>query len=144
MFDTDAAYLINGIEVDRARNAITLTRGLHDFFREFRIHFEHLLDEGAHTYRVGSFVDPLVLRSLRFPITRTLYIAPDKGIEVPLPQLFAIHRAIAHILHLSATGEYIDSILRDLEAVGGSEDGTTDLGCFVQLRLAGFWVPGVA
>ncbi|EEU37830.1 uncharacterized protein NECHADRAFT_88291 [Fusarium vanettenii 77-13-4] len=45
---------------------------------------------------------------------------------------------VAHILHLSAAGEYIDSLLRDLEEFGIREDGSTRLDHLVKLRLDGW------
>ncbi|KAG5288301.1 hypothetical protein I7I48_10498 [Histoplasma ohiense] len=143
MFDHNAAYLIEGEEVDRPRNAITLTHDLHDWFGRFKIFFEPVPDQPPHTYRVGSYVRPNMLPDLALPLTRKLYITENRTIDPPLPRLLAIHRAIARILHLSGAGEYIDQILRDLGEIGVRVDGSTELGHFVKLRLDG-WITGVA
>ncbi len=58
-----------------------------------------------------------------------------RTIDPPSPRLLAVHRAIAHILHLSATGEYIDTILCDLEYSIVLADGSSELGRMVSLVL---------
>lgn len=50
------------------------------------------------------------------------------------PQLLAVHRAIAHILHLSGARYHIDRILRSMEEPAVRSDGSTDLGQIVRLR----------
>ncbi|RSL77472.1 hypothetical protein CEP51_009042 [Fusarium floridanum] len=65
------------------------------------------------------------------------YHAPNP----PSPRLLAIHHAIAHILYLSAAGDYIDDILRDAEERGAREDGSTELGHLARLGLHG-WSTG--
>jgi HNH endonuclease len=142
MFDTGIAYLIEGTEIDRPRNAITLTQFLHQLFGDFRIFFEAVSDQQPHTYRVGTFLPRHIMRDPPLPVTRTLYLAENRAIDPPLPRLFAVHYAIAHILHLSAAGEYIDRILRDAEEHGVRADGSTELGRLVRLGL-GQWAGGI-
>ena len=141
MFDNGVAYLIEGTEIDRPRNAITLTQRLHRWFGEFKIFFESV-DQGPHTYRIDTFLPPLTTRNY-FPITRTLFLTETRNIDPPSPRLLAVHNAIAHILHLSAAGEYIDKILRDWEDCTVQADGSTELDHLVKLRLGG-WSVGVA
>jgi len=83
------------------------------------------------------------MRDPPLPVTRTLYLAENRAVHAPLPHLFAIHYAIAHILHLSAAGEYIDRILRDAEEHGVRADGSTELGRIVHLGL-GQWAGGIS
>ncbi|KAI8648884.1 HNHc domain-containing protein [Fusarium sp. Ph1] len=94
MFDCGAAYLIEGTEIDRPGNALTLTHNLHTLFGDFRIFFTPV-DQQPHT-------------------------------------------AIAHILHLSAAGDYIDDILRDVEEPGAREDASTELEHLLRLGLSGW------
>lgn len=140
MFDNGIRHLIEGIDIDRPRNAITLTHDLHNLFGDFNIFFE-LVPSGkqSHTYRIDSFLPTNISRTLGLPLTRTLYRTSDRTIDPPSPRLLAVHRAIAHILHLSAAGEYIDRLLLDADKDGGGirEDGSTDLGRLVQLALGG-------
>ncbi|OBS16455.1 hypothetical protein FPOA_12898 [Fusarium poae] len=137
MFDNGAAFLVEGTEIDRPRNALTLTHRLHGFFGDFQIYFEPV-DQELHTYRINTFIQDIM--EYEFPITRTLYLTESRTIDPPSPRLLSIHNAIAHILHLSAAGEYIDRILQDLEEHGVREDGSTELDRFVKLRLNGWSV----
>lgn len=134
MFDTGIAYLIEGVQIDRPRNALTLTQFLHQLFGDFRIFFE-AVDQETHTYRVDTFLPRHLMRDPPLPVTRTLYLTENREIDAPLPRLLAVHSAIAHILHLSAAGDYIDRILRDAEEHGVQADGSTDLGRLVGLGL---------
>ncbi|KAJ4171733.1 hypothetical protein NW754_000312 [Fusarium falciforme] len=140
MFDSGAAFLVEGTEIDRPRNALTLTHTMHRWFGDFQIFFEPV-DQQAHTYCINTFM-PKILKK-QFPVTRTLYLTESRTIDPPSPRLLAIHNAIAHILHLSAAGEYIDRILRDLEQHGVREDGSTEIDRFVKLRLDGWSVSEV-
>ncbi|KAH6640148.1 hypothetical protein F5144DRAFT_618018 [Chaetomium tenue] len=115
MFDMGVVHLIDGGEIDRPRNALTLTTYLHRFFGNFDVYL---------------------------PITRTLHLAETNTIDPPSPRLLAVHSAIARILHFSAAGAYIDRILRDAEEYGIKADGSTELGRLVNLGLGG-WVDGV-
>ena len=135
MFDSGVIHLIEGNDIDRPRNAITLTRDLHNSFDNFDVFFESLPDQ-EHTYRVRSFLHPLIMPDL--PVVRTLYLTENRTIEPPSPRLLALHCAIAHILHLSAAGDYINTILRDMEWKDTRADGSTELGRLVTLGLGGW------
>ncbi|KAK7415185.1 hypothetical protein QQZ08_012413 [Neonectria magnoliae] len=118
----------------------TPERVLHGFFGDFQIYFEPV-DQEPHTYRINTFIQDIM--EYEFPITRTLYLTESRTIDPPSPRLLSIHNAIAHILHLSAAGEYIDRILQDLEEHGVREHGSTELDRFVKLRLNGWSVSEV-
>ncbi|OAA59006.1 hypothetical protein SPI_06208 [Niveomyces insectorum RCEF 264] len=140
MFDTGAAHLIDGVDIDRPRNALTLDSALHALFGAFDVYFEPVPDASPNTYRIKSFLPPLMTRTLGLPVTRTLFVTDTHTIDPPSPRLLAVHRAIAHILHLSGAGEYIDAVLRDME--GGSvvrADGSSELGRIMRLRFWG-WI----
>ncbi|KAF2458290.1 hypothetical protein BDY21DRAFT_284527 [Lineolata rhizophorae] len=137
MFDNGVVYLIEGTEIDRPRNAITLTPTYHRRFSDFRIFFTPTADQQSHTYRIDSFLPPSILQG-SLPVTRTLYLTETRTIDPPSPQLLAIHRAIAHILHLSAAGKYIDKILQDIEKHSIRADGSTELGRLLNLGLRGW------
>ena len=136
MFDSGATFLIEGTDIDRPRNAMTLTHSLHLWFGDFRIFFEPI-DQQTHTYCINTFLPPGLLGGL-LPVTRTLYLTETRSIDPPSPRLLAIHSAIAHILHLSAAGGYIDKILQGMEENGVREDGSTELDRLVKLRLNGW------
>nr|KMM70092.1 hypothetical protein CPAG_06404 [Coccidioides posadasii RMSCC 3488] len=140
MLDCDVIHLIEGTHIDSPRNAISLTIDFHKYFGNFDIYFEPIANQ-EHTYRIDSFLPPIFTASLGLPVTRKLLLSEGRVMDAPLPKLLALHQAIAHILHLSGAGEYIDRILRDFEETGVQEDGSTDLGLIVNLRLGG-WLDG--
>lgn len=137
MFDNGVIHLIEGDDIDRPRNAITLTPTLHRFFGDFNVFFQPVSDTEPHAYRIDTFLHPLVLRNV-LPVTRTLYITEHRTIDPPSRRLFALHCAIAHILHLSAAAAYIDKVLDDMEKKGIRADGSTELGRLVTLGLRGW------
>ncbi|KAK5631465.1 hypothetical protein RRF57_007179 [Xylaria bambusicola] len=139
MFDSGIVHLINGSNINRPRNAITLTTFFHLLFSNFQVFFESITDQQPHTYRINSFHPRHLLREPALPIIRTLYLINDRSIDPPSPRLLAVHRAIAHILHFSAAGEYIDKLLRDMDEQGIQADGSTELDRLVRLRL-GEWL----
>jgi hypothetical protein len=112
----------------------------HRLFGDFEIYFEPTTQK-PHTYKIilTQSHNRLVLRDLIFPITRTFYLTDSHTIDPPSPRLLAVHRAIALILHLSAAGGYIDDILRDLDELDVKNDGSTELGRLIELRLGGWW-----
>ncbi|KAK2591443.1 hypothetical protein QQS21_010852 [Conoideocrella luteorostrata] len=135
MFDNGVIHLIEGPDIDRPHNALTLTHKLHLFFGDFQIYFKPVPGE-PNTYRIdtflpGSFVDNLL------PVTRTLSLTESRVIEPPMPRLLAIHCAVAHILHLSAAGPYIDRILEDAVDQDVRADGSFPLGQLIQLKMEG-------
>ncbi|KAI1332186.1 hypothetical protein F5Y16DRAFT_358776 [Xylariaceae sp. FL0255] len=137
MFDTGVVHLIEANNIDRPRNALTLTTDNHIAFGDFEIFFEPIADSQPHTYRIDTFEPAEILAG--FPLTRTLYLSQHRTIDPPSPRLFAIHRAVAYILHFSAAGEYIDRLLRQMEGQGVcAADGSTEIGRYLQLGLRGF------
>lgn len=141
MFDHGVGHLIEGVDIDRSRNALTLTHNIHDLFGNFRIYFEPVSDAEPHTYQIESFLRPAFVGGL-LPVSRTLFLTDSRTIDPPSPRHLAIHRAISRILHLSVAGDYIDKILRDMEDAGEQgvqADGSTDLGRHVHL---GLWLNG--
>lgn len=131
MFDSDVVHLINGVDVDRPHNAITLTLSLHRAFGNFDLYFTPITDR-PHTYTIRT-IQGIGYRML--PVTRTLYLTADHRIDPPSPRLLALHRAIGHVLYLSGAGEYIDNIFRKFEDGLIQHDGSTPLGELVQLRM---------
>jgi len=130
MFDLGVVHLIEVTEINRPYNAITLSSIMHLFFGNYKIFFKGTGDD-PHTYQIGTFLHPEVLRLL--PVTRTLFT--HLTIDPPSRRLLALHYAIAHILHLSGAGDYIDRILRDMEDGIVRGDGSTELGVIVDLAL---------
>lgn len=98
MFNTGVVHLINGTDIDRPSNGITLTAFLHTLFGDFQVFFEPIPDQPLHTYRIASFYPRHLVLEITFPIIQTLYITNNKSIDPPSPRLLAVHCAIAHIL----------------------------------------------
>jgi len=131
MFDSGVMHMIEGTDIHRPYNAITLSLEMHQRFGQFHIFFERIADANAppHTYLINSFL-PF---SNQFPVTRTLSTHPS--INPPSERLLALHSAIGHILHLSGAGDYIEVILRDIEDGVVREDGSTQLGDVLRMAL---------
>lgn len=83
------------------------------------------------------------MRDPIFPITCNLTLSPNHTVSPPDPRLLRVHSAIAHIMKLSGTGDYIERILRDIEDMDVKVDGSTNLGYLVGLRLNG-WLSTLA
>jgi hypothetical protein len=133
MFDVGVVHLIEGTDIDRPRNAITLSLGMHKYFGSFKIFFERVAeDDSADTYQIDAF-RPFLRARLQFPIRRALF--SHTSIDSPLERLLKLHSAIGHVLHLSGAGGYIDEILRDMDDGMVREDGSTHLGALVNLAL---------
>ncbi|KAF2967839.1 hypothetical protein GQX73_g5726 [Xylaria multiplex] len=136
MFDVGVAELIQGPEIDRPRNALTLTHDFHQWFSDFQVYFEPVPDSD-HTYTIRTHVaEEYFFRRPALPITCELYLTPERKIEPPSSRLLAIHCAISRILYLSGAGEYIDKIYRDMEEHGVQANGSTPLGHFVSLAIS--------
>lgn len=134
MFDPGVMRLIEGIDIDRPTNALTLSRGLHQAFGNLEIYFE--AEAGFQNRYTIKAVEPLIRRQPKLPVTRDLFITTNHNIDIPLPRLLAIHRACCLIMHASGAGEYIDKLLDDMEdSVVLRSDGTTDIGAMVSVRL---------
>lgn len=139
MFDSGVVREIEGIDIDRPRNAMSIAADVHRFFGNFEIFFTPVPDQPPHTYRIESFLSHLVSGTIGIPVNRTLLLSPTRTIDPPSPRFLAIHRAIAHILHLSGAGDYIDNLLRDAAEYGVRADGSTDLHRLIGLVLTG-WI----
>jgi len=133
MFDVGVVHLIEDIDMDRPRNAITLTFDMHQLFGNFEIFFRRVADDDtADTYQIQAF-RPFLAAQFQFPIRRTFFSHPS--IDPPLERLLELHSAIGHVLHLSGAADYINAILSDMEDGVVREDGSTQLGALVNAAL---------
>lgn len=85
LLNNDAAHLINGVEIDRPRNALTLTHDLHQDFGRFDIFFTAHTTKGSrpNTYRIETFL-PAQLHPI-LPITRTPYLTEGRTTSIEPP-----------------------------------------------------------
>src|SRR5690242_1668638 len=129
MFDPGILFLIEGPDIDRPTNAITLTQHFHQEFGDFTVSFEPVIEQvSPHSYKI-DYIDPIrPFRDPILPVSRSLSLTPDHTIDPPSSRLLAIHHAIARILHLSGAGDYINGIIREMEEIDVKEDGSTELG----------------
>lgn len=70
MFDDGVVHLIEGINIDRPRNEITLTFDFHELFGNIEVYFEHHGNQ-PNTYRIDSLTMDY-LRLPIFPVNRPL------------------------------------------------------------------------
>jgi hypothetical protein len=134
MFDDGILHLIAGSEIDRPRNALTMTHDFHQLFGNFEVYFEAVPDI-PYTYKIDTTRSG-ILRNPIFPLTRTL--TTTRIIDPPSPRFLAIHRAITLVLHQSTAGDYIDRILEHLDQINIRKDGSTEVGHLIELRLGGW------
>jgi len=133
MFDIGVIHLIEGTDIDRPRNVITLSLEMYRLFGNFEVFFERVADDDtADTYRIQAF-HPFLAARLQFPIQRTLFF--HLSIDPRLERLLQLYFAIGHIFYLSGAREYINVILRDMEDGVVREDGSTQLGALVNVAL---------
>ena len=133
MFDPGVVHLVEGTNIDRSYNALTLSVSFHRDFGSLKIYFE--AEPGVENRYTIKTTKPFLRFRPTLPITRDLFITADHNIDPPLPRLLAIHRACCLIMHLSGAGEYVDKVLWDMEDIGVRSDGTTELGSIISLML---------
>jgi hypothetical protein len=137
MFDDGIVHLIEGTDIDRSRNAITLTLDFDRLFGGFEVFFEPMGSD-PHTYWV-DFTTTDILRHRIFPVKCSLFLTNSRTIDPPSPRLLTVHSVIAYILCLSAAGRHIDKILKDLDQGDTLVDRSTPSGHSAALRIHGWW-----
>lgn len=136
MFDPGIIHQIEGVNIDRPYNALTLTHGLHQRFGDLGIYFEPVPNAPEpYTYTIQQTISYPFFRRPKLPLTRTLFLTDDRTIDPPSSHLLAIHRACSLILHLSGAAEFVDKVIRDMDEMVVRSDGTTELGNLVSLGL---------
>ncbi|KAI9770397.1 MAG: hypothetical protein M1840_003283 [Geoglossum simile] len=142
LFYPYAERLVDGVEIDKPFNAMTLATELHHSFGQLLWYLEE--EPEAHTYifkRSPGRSRPIPSRP-RPPNDRgQVQFVGRNQTDLPSRDLLALHRACAIILGLSGAGEYISKILRDEDTIrlGKCEElelGKLDLVAMVSWRLA--------
>ena len=134
MFDFGILGLIQGPEINRPRNGVTLCTTMHGYFDEFMVYFEPTGIE-PHTYTIDTYFGEDLIEGL--PVTSQLRLTPERTIDPPSSRLLALHCAISRILHMSGAGVCIDKVLRDIGDNDVKADGSTALGPIVSGILSG-------
>jgi len=115
---------LNGSEIHRLENILTLDPSVHTLFDKLQLWLEHVASGPPNTYRLCSLpsfrVDPRWKRTVTFT-------TPDPvKLPVPSPWYLDLHAACCRVAHLSGAGECIDKILRDMEDIQVlSQDGAS-------------------
>ncbi|KAI0525829.1 hypothetical protein F5B22DRAFT_633225 [Xylaria bambusicola] len=86
-----------GPEIDRPRNAITLTTHYHRSFGDFQVYFEPV-PEKDHICTIKTFYPRYFVQRAAVPIICELYLTPERTIEPPSRRLLAIHWATLYLL----------------------------------------------
>lgn len=68
MLDCDVSHLIDGPNIDRPFNAITLTSDMHYYFGDFKVLFEAIPNQ-EHTYQIDTFLYYDLFSEVQFPVT---------------------------------------------------------------------------
>ncbi|KDQ15346.1 hypothetical protein BOTBODRAFT_173840 [Botryobasidium botryosum FD-172 SS1] len=118
---------INGADINRLENVITLTSDLHSYFENLYIWLEPVQDS-INTYHFGcvpKIAATLAKESLNSGDLITL-TSTDTRLHLPDSRLLGLHAACAKVTHASGAAEVIDQILWDLEEARVlSEDGSS-------------------
>ncbi|TFK36250.1 hypothetical protein BDQ12DRAFT_610208 [Crucibulum laeve] len=118
---TELQQELNGVNIYRLENVMTLSADAHDRFDRLKLWFVET--DTPNTYRLDA-TDEIFLTS--YPKTVTFENHSDLDLPLPSCTYLKIHAACARIVHLSGAAEYIDMILREMEDVKVlSEDGTS-------------------
>ncbi|THH07530.1 hypothetical protein EW146_g9291 [Bondarzewia mesenterica] len=100
---------LNGSDIHRLENVMTLSLNLHEMFGNLEIWFEET--PTAHRYRIRG-IDPMLVEGLPEFVEFT---STDPALPLPEPRYLRLHAACAKVAHLSGAGEYIDTVFRDIE-----------------------------
>ncbi|KAI9768752.1 MAG: hypothetical protein M1839_003967 [Geoglossum umbratile] len=118
LFHPRMEQTIDGVDIDKPINAMTLSTELHKAFGVFKFYLEET--DNKHTY---IFKDT---PGVRAPVTN--FFRPQNkegivkfesatGVDLPERGLIALHRACAKIVGLSGAAEYIERLYRDEETM---------------------------
>ncbi|KAH0537051.1 hypothetical protein FGG08_006121 [Glutinoglossum americanum] len=146
LFHPGMEPLLNGVEIDRPFNAMTLTPDLHQAFGKLEWYLEEDSTE-PHAYffkdSPGVHLPANAMMRPKNDRERVKFISADNT-DLPEPGLLRLHAACAMILGMSGAGDYIEKLLRDEESIRSGrcgkelERGDLSLAAMVEWRLA-FW-----
>ncbi|OAX82032.1 hypothetical protein ACJ72_03620 [Emergomyces africanus] len=136
MFHTGIIHLVERVNIDRPTNAIILTGRAPECFGLFHITFESMggSTSSAPSYRIHS-PNLAVVHMLKLPVTRTLFLSPNCGIDPPLPTLtFSASGNCKYARAKRRRRIPIDRVIRHMEELSVRNDGSTELGRIISLR----------
>ncbi|KIO31730.1 hypothetical protein M407DRAFT_124227 [Tulasnella calospora MUT 4182] len=110
---------LNGNNINRPENGITLEHSMHQFFGSLSICFEPTIQPDIDT----------VLRwapALFLPLPGTVSFVTRNLIPVPDPRYLALHAACAKVVHASGMAKFLSDVIEDLEVTKVlSSDGSS-------------------
>ncbi|KAI6012252.1 hypothetical protein EDC04DRAFT_2905058 [Pisolithus marmoratus] len=115
---------LNGPNIHRLENVITMEPSLHHLFDSLQIWFTETAEPDK--YKLEAVDDCLISRSPKY----VTFSTPDpQRLPLPSPTYLAIHAACAKVAHLSGAAEYIEKILRRMEdtCVLAEDGGSAEL-----------------
>ncbi|KAF5378312.1 hypothetical protein D9615_008803 [Tricholomella constricta] len=102
---------LNGNNIHRLENVLTLDVGVRCLFDELKLWFEPT--DTSNTYKLTSPSPRYIAQHYKTSVTFT---TPDpEKLPLPSPEYLSIHAACAKVAHLSGAGQHIDKVLRELE-----------------------------
>ncbi|KAG8944193.1 hypothetical protein FRC03_002148 [Tulasnella sp. 419] len=111
---------LDGENVHRLENIMTMDPIVHGKFDSLNLWLE--ATETTNCYRVNAR-HPAILSDLP---AITTFTSTDPLLPLPSSRYLGIHAACARVAHLSATGKYVEDVLRDLEELPVlAADGTS-------------------
>jgi len=115
---------LNGSGIHRLEHVLTLSQYVHTFFDTLQLWLEPVEGDIANTYKLCA-PHPYYIYSQWKRIVTFTTSDPVK-LPVSSQAYFELHAACRRVTNLSGAGEYIDTILREMEDIQVlSQDGTS-------------------
>lgn len=144
MFSPGISTALAGIRIDSPSNAMLLVSELHDRFGNLECYFEAApAHVGANAYTFHTTpkaipIDPSLVPTGSYVVFTNHKTGGDVPVDLPSPQLLAIHRACCMMLAMSGAAEYLESLLHDTETLMQrgelAEDGSSNIALVLKLR----------
>ncbi|KAJ3509951.1 hypothetical protein NLJ89_g4944 [Agrocybe chaxingu] len=122
----DSIKELDGSNLHRLENALTLSADIHSWFSDMRIWLERRPEDPPNTYRPASTKPHVYLVGIPDIVS---FSTPDpQRLPLPDPRYLATHAACARVAHMSGAAEDIHKVLRDIEETDVlPSDGPSDV-----------------
>ncbi|KAF8604828.1 hypothetical protein BDV93DRAFT_440060, partial [Ceratobasidium sp. AG-I] len=126
---------LNGNDINRVENVMTLSAKQHKLFGELDMWLASVEDqENTYVVRTAGWVQGNV------PVSEEKHVVlttTDPALGLPDPRYLALHAACAQVWHASGMAEYVENLLWDMEELRVlPEDGCSDLLMFALQAVA--------
>jgi len=99
---------LNGLDVHRLENVMTMENNLHALFDDLSVWFE--ATDVVNQYTLNA-ISPVFLAGYPPVVNFVAHV----DLPLPDPRYLALHAACARVAHLSGAAEYIDDVNRDID-----------------------------